>query len=107
MYNKSVRNIWAERRGTTFHKNNQDRPGEEEEIKGEMLEILKEITFADGGVEVEHLADKFKISKPKALFYLDVLGQRGFVKRTAMAMAGEFYYPTAEGRKYLFDRDLL
>jgi predicted ArsR family transcriptional regulator len=75
-------------------------PGQE--ISGEMLEILKIITFEEG-VSAEYLATKLEISRPKAKYYLDELMEKKYVYGSDDIN----YYPTKEGRKYMFDNNLL
>ena len=81
----------------------------EQEIAGEMLEILKMAVFGDGGVTAPELANKLKISRPKAEYYLDELEARKLISTGGMVSfdAPTTYFPTKEGRKYLFDRDML
>jgi predicted transcriptional regulator len=79
----------------------------QQEITGEMLEILKIITLDAKGVEIQNLATKLSISEPRANYYLDELRERKFV-RTGVSLGGPTnYYPTKEGRKYLFEKGLL
>jgi predicted ArsR family transcriptional regulator len=74
-----------------------------QEISGEMLEILKIITFEENA-SAEDLATRLNISKPKARYYLDVLIEKKFVEEGMMATG---FFPTKEGRKYMFDNNLL
>ncbi len=88
--------------------NNHTKSVNDREITGEMLEILKTVTFEDSGIEVEFLANRFNISKPKALYYLDELMARDYVHSfIALGSGGTFFHPTIKGRKYLFDHGLL
>ena len=79
----------------------------EHEITGEMLEILKIVTFEDRGVEAEYLANKLGISTPKAEYYLDELTERNFVHSGVTFGESALYLVTKEGRKYMFDKGLL
>lgn len=78
-----------------------------QDITGEMLEILMIITNQGAGVEVQDLANKLKISRPKVEYYLDELGDRKFVRSSHSMVDGTYFYPTKEGRKYLFEKGLL
>lgn len=87
--------------------NNQNESSNEIELSGDMLEILKIITFAEGGIEVSSLARQLNFSNPKVQYFLDELEEKRFIRRGLTMYPSDTYYPTKEGRKYLFEHDLL
>lgn len=80
---------------------------QENELSDELVEVLKFITFSEGSVHPEDVAGQFSISKPKAQYFLDELQARDYVERSAIAMAGDSYWVTKGGRKFLFDKGML
>lgn len=78
---------------------------DQNELTHELIELLKYTAFQDAGVEESEVAQKFDISKPKARYFLDELAERNYVRMSAMV--GSSWYITKEGRKFLFEKDLL
>jgi predicted transcriptional regulator len=70
------------------------------------LDILVKIAFTDDGLEAEQIAGMFTISKPKAQYYLDELRSNGLITMSS-SMVDNNYLITKEGRKFLFNKNLL
>jgi predicted transcriptional regulator len=70
------------------------------------VEILKKIAFSNNGLDANQISLDFSMSTPKAEYYIDELLEKRFV-RPSSSMVDNNYLVTKEGRKFLFEKNLL